>query len=113
MRILKYLKYIKYRLDEILNDTHGECSIDFTLEQSTALIGLGRIDENKPIDLREYVIENNEVKNTAFIRLVPKPNNFSMKIGGTQFNVTTHFNCNGRESVLQQFKDLILRKRLV
>ncbi len=110
---MRILKYLKIKLNEILNDTRGECSIEFTLEQSAALIGLGRIDENKPIDLREYVTENNEVKNTALIRLVPKPNSFSMKIGGTQFNVTTHFNCNGRESVLQQFKDLILRKRLV
>ncbi len=61
-----------------------------------------RIDENKPIDLREYVTTNNEVKNTALIRLVPKLNNFYMKIGGTQFNVTTYFICNGREGELHQ-----------
>ena len=33
---------------------------------------------------------------------------FSLKVGGTYFDVTTHFDTNGRQSVLRQFKDLIL-----
>ena len=35
-------------------------------------------------------------------------NEFSLKVGGTHFDVSTHFDVNGRQSVLQQFKDLIL-----
>lgn len=33
---------------------------------------------------------------------------FSMKIGGTVYEVTTHFNPEGKETVLQQFWDMLL-----
>jgi hypothetical protein len=32
---------------------------------------------------------------------------FVMKMGSTTFEITTHFNNNGRETVLQQFEDLL------
>ena len=35
-------------------------------------------------------------------------NEFSLKVGGTYFDVSTHFDTTGRQSVLRQFKDLIL-----
>ncbi|WP_270625222.1 hypothetical protein [Ligilactobacillus ruminis] len=38
-----------------------------------------------------------EVNNTPII----------MKMGNTTFEITTHFNKNGRETVLQQFEDLL------
>ena len=37
-----------------------------------------------------------------------KGSNFSMKIGGTVYDVTTHFNPNGRESLFKQILDIIL-----
>lgn len=37
-----------------------------------------------------------------------KGSQFSMKIGGTVYDVTTHFNPNGRESLFKQFLDIIL-----
>ena len=40
-------------------------------------------------------------------------NQFSMKVGGTFFDVTTHFNAEGKQSVLEQFKSLILTKKLI
>lgn len=40
-------------------------------------------------------------------------NKFSVKIGGTFFEVTTHFNTEGKQSVLEQFKNLILSERLI
>ena len=40
-------------------------------------------------------------------------NEFSLKIGGTYFDVSTHFDTTGRQSVLQQFKDLILLTQAV
>ena len=41
--------------------------------------------------------------------IVNQPSNaFSLKVGGTYFDVSTHFDTTGRQSVLQQFKDLIL-----
>ena len=38
---------------------------------------------------------------------------FVMKIGGTTYEVTTHFNAKGKETVLQQFKDLLIELDLV
>ena len=38
---------------------------------------------------------------------------FEMKIGSTTYKVTTHFNPNGSQSVLEQFKELLLRDGLV
>ena len=44
-----------------------------------------------------------EVNDTAFIT----------KIGNTTYEVSTHFNANGKETVLEQFKDLLLELNLV
>ena len=38
---------------------------------------------------------------------------FTMKIGGTFYEVTTHFSEDGRQSVLQQFRDLLLSQNLI
>ena len=38
----------------------------------------------------------------------PDNDSFSMKIGGTVYEVTTHFNTEGKETVLQQFQDMLL-----
>ena len=38
---------------------------------------------------------------------------FVMKIGGTTYEVTTHFSIEGKETVLQQFKDLLIELDLV
>lgn len=40
-------------------------------------------------------------------------NKFSVKIDGTFFEVTTHFNTDGKQTVLEQFKNLILSERLI
>ena len=37
-------------------------------------------------------------------------NTFSMKIGGTIYDVTTHFNPVGKQTVLEQFAELLKRK---
>lgn len=76
--------------------------------------GSGRIDETRPIDLLEYVLPYDRTRNNVYpIQIVPQKNNYSMKIGGTTFDVTTHFNDQGRQSVLEQFKELILSERLI
>lgn len=36
---------------------------------------------------------------------------FKLKIGGTVYEVTTHFNESGKQSVLQQFRDLLLSQQ--
>ena len=53
-------------------------------------------DKNKSI-YAPYFAKNNEP--------------FFMKIGNTTYEVSTHFNPNGREIVLQQFQKLILPEK--
>lgn len=38
---------------------------------------------------------------------------FTMKIGGTIYEVSTHFSTDGKQSVLQQFRDLLLSQNLI
>lgn len=38
---------------------------------------------------------------------------FTTKIGGTVYEVATHFSKDGRQSVLQQFRDLLLSQNLI
>ena len=66
------------------------------------------IENPDEIVLSDEILQHSECvrKQGDFIEN-PKTD-FSMKIGGTVFDVTTHFNVEGRQSVLQQFKDLIL-----
>lgn len=39
---------------------------------------------------------------------VTEPETFSVWIGNTEYVVSTHFNPNGRQTMFQQMKDLIL-----
>lgn len=38
---------------------------------------------------------------------------FELKIGGTTYEVCSHFNIDGKQSVLEQFKNLILSEKLI
>ena len=38
--------------------------------------------------------------------------NFTIKIGGTVYEVSTHFSTDGKQSVLQQFRDLLISQNL-
>lgn len=40
---------------------------------------------------------------------VTEPETFSVWIGKTEYVVNTHFNPNGRQTMFQQMKDLVLR----
>ena len=37
----------------------------------------------------------------------------TMKIGGTVYEISTHFSTDGKQSVLQQFRDLLLSQNLI
>ena len=37
---------------------------------------------------------------------------FEMKVGGTTYEVSTHFDTDGRQSVLEQFMALILQQKV-
>lgn len=52
--------------------------------------------------------------NEAFSPTLDKDNlNFELKIGGTTYEIYTRFNINGKQSVLEQFKNLILSENLI
>ncbi len=74
-----------------------------------AIKGMGRIDDSLPIDLQEYAITNGQ-KATEPVPVVsvPKAIALSKKIGKTVYDVTANFNLDGKETILQQFKKLIL-----
>ena len=76
--------------------------------------GMGRVDDTRPIDLQEYVIpKSKDLKDTPIpVTTVPKKICFSKKIGGTIYDVTANFDIEGKETILQQFKALILAKEL-
>ena len=38
---------------------------------------------------------------------------FELKVGGTTYEVCSHFNIDGKQSVLEQFKNLILSEKLI
>ena len=48
----------------------------------------------------------------SFTPFFESPPDFSMKIGGTVYDVTTHWNTEGSQTVLQQFKELLLSKQI-
>lgn len=61
----------------------------------------------------DYLFTND--KNTGFdyekVRHYGE-DNFNLKIGGTTYEVSTHFNPKGRQCVMEQFKALILSEKL-
>ena len=76
--------------------------------------GMGRVDDTRPIDLQEYAIpRSKDLKDTPIpVTTVPKKICFSKKIGETIYDVTANFDIEGKETILQQFKALILAKEL-
>ena len=76
--------------------------------------GMGRVDDTRPIDLQEYVIPVTQSIRKTPLPVIPIPQKIclSKKIGGTVYDVTAHFNIEGKETILQQFKALILAKEL-
>ena len=55
--------------------------------------------ENKQFELTHFGFEPND------------ESSFKVKIDGTVYEVTTHFNESGKQSVLQQFRDLLLSQK--
>lgn len=51
---------------------------------------------------------NQNIMKAEFAPLYENTPAFSMKIGGTVYDVTTHWNTEGSQTVLQQFKELLL-----
>lgn len=72
------------------------------------------IDENEPICLVDYMLPRNKerVFDYSKVRRFGE-DTFTTKIGGTTYEVSTHFNPKGRQCVMEQFKQLILSEHLI
>ncbi len=72
------------------------------------------IDENEPICLLDYLLPESKEK-TGYTEKLRRfgEDTFVKKIGGTTYEVSTHFNPDGRQSALEQFKQLILSEHLI
>lgn len=73
------------------------------------------IDEHEKINLSQEVLPrcpDIRIDNGKLVRFSGE-NEFSLKIGGTTYEVSTHFSGKGRQSVLEQFKELILSEKLI
>ena len=78
-------------------------------ETSFLISGGGRINENEPIILQDYVAPVFLEKNAVEIKCAaPRKIRFSKQIGKTVYDVTGVFDTEAQQSALQQFKNLIL-----
>lgn len=73
------------------------------------------IDENETINLSQEILPrcpDIRIDSGRLVRFSGE-NEFSLKIGGTTYEVHTHFSNKGKQSVLEQFKELILSEKLI
>lgn len=73
------------------------------------------IDENEKINLSQQILPRSpdtRIESGKLVRFSGE-NEFSLKIGGTTYEVNTHFSKKGKQSVLKQFKELILSEKLI
>lgn len=57
-------------------------------------------------------MEDNKPYPLAPSELLSGDGTFEMKVGGTTYEVSTHFDTGGRQSVLEQFMALILPQKI-
>ncbi len=71
------------------------------------------IDENELTSLSDIMASrSDEVVDRSKTRRFGEET-FQMKIGGTTYEVSTHFNPEGRQCIFEQFKELILSEKLL
>lgn len=72
------------------------------------------IDENEEICIVDYLLPRSRdcLFDYSKVRRFGE-DNFTMKIGGTTYEISTHFNPKGRQCVMEQFKELILSEKLI
>ena len=73
------------------------------------------IDENEKTNLSQEILPRSpdiRIESGKLVRFSGE-NEFSLIIGGTTYEVNTHFSKKGKQSVLEQFKELILSENLI
>ena len=73
-----------------------------------------KIDETEEICVVDYLIQRNDERIFDYTKVSSYgEDNIKMKIGGTTYEVSAHFNPKGRQCLLEQFKELILSEHLI
>ena len=82
-------------------------------EMNLAICGTGRIDETRPIDLAEYTIGYSLMRMMQVPTMaVPHKIHLSKTIADTVYDVTGSFNMEGKQTLLQQLKELLLKQSM-
>ena len=75
------------------------------------ITGTGRVDDSKPVDLAEEVAPDMIIDGQPGYKIehtMPTQIKFSKEYGNVVYDVCTDFSAEGKESVLNQFKKIIL-----
>lgn len=82
-------------------------------EMYLTICGTGRIDETRPIDLAAYTIGYSPTRNEPVpVIAIPGKIQFSQNIAGTAYDVTGSFDLDGKQTLLQQLKDLLMKQSM-
>ena len=71
------------------------------------LVDRPRLDENESFENLKYYLDTNK-RQRHEIKYPLDELNFTTKIGNTEYEVSTNFDISGKQTLLEQFKKLIL-----
>ena len=71
------------------------------------VIDRAKVDENESFENLKYYLDTNK-RQRHEIKYPLDELNFTTKIGNTEYEVSTSFNISGKQTLLEQFKKLIL-----
>lgn len=71
------------------------------------VVDKARLDENESIENLKYYLDTNK-RQRHKIKYPLDELNFTTKIGKTEYTVSTSFDISGKQTLLEQFKNLVL-----
>ena len=71
------------------------------------VVNKARLDENESFENLKYYLDTNKRQHLK-IKYPLVELNFTTKIGKTEYTVSTSFDVSGKQTLLEQFKNLIL-----
>ena len=71
------------------------------------VVNRAKVDENESFENLKYYLDTNK-RQRHEIKYPLDELNFTTKIGNTEYEVSTNFDISGKQTLLEQFKKLIL-----
>ena len=71
------------------------------------VVDRAKVDENESFENLKYYLDTNK-RQRYKIKYPLDEHNFTTKIGNTEYEVSTNFDISGKQTLLEQFKKLIL-----